>query len=112
MMYCVNCRNMHWGPAGFKRLRDYVALLLLVRPYRCQKCNIIQSGFILNVDSSGRRRDRPQQNAEAKCPACGAHARRVRRSFVERLLVFFHAYECSACGIRFRIANRLNKKSA
>jgi hypothetical protein len=51
MMYCIDCRNTHWVPAKFKRLRDYVALLLLRRPYRCRKCDRIQSGFIFGVDS-------------------------------------------------------------
>ena len=109
MMHCPRCNNTHWTRTKARRAEDSLAILRLKRPYRCIKCDRIQLGSIFldfkwpKISEKNRKRERRKKDSpNVKCPACGGEVRRSRRRGIERLLIFWRAYRCSHCDIRFR----------
>ncbi|MBI2149534.1 MAG: hypothetical protein HYU27_02870 [Acidobacteria bacterium] len=108
MMYCPRCNNTHWVKTGKRRPEDRLAILRLKRPYKCIKCDRIQLGSIFldykwpKLFSRKKREKRSKADKEqVKCPHCGGAVRRSRRKGLERLLIFWRAYRCSQCDVRF-----------
>jgi uncharacterized protein with PIN domain len=107
MMYCRRCNNTHWAKTQARNALDRLALLILRRPYQCNKCERIQLGSIfIDIKARSRKRQRRilQQrtdHSKIKCPECGGTVHRCRRRTIERLLVFTRAYRCFKCEARF-----------
>ncbi len=107
MMYCPRCNNTHWTRTEASRAADHFAILRLKRSYRCNKCGRIQLGSVF-LDfkwpklSEKKRKKSPPKKENVKCPNCGGEVRRSRRRGLERFLIFWRAYRCSHCDIRFR----------
>lgn len=98
-MRCPRCNNTHWIPEPRQLATDYARLVVLQRPFRCLKCDKIMNGpFWL---SGGRSKPKNKQGAGRACPKCGEPARRSRRRRLERMLIFWRAYRCGKCEVRF-----------
>ena len=97
-MRCPRCNNTHWLPEPRRLASDYLKLLALKRPFRCLKCDKIMSGLFWL--SEGRSIPK-KRSASRPCPKCGETTQRSRRRRLERVLVFWRAYRCGKCEVRF-----------
>ena len=108
-MNCPRCNNTHWTPSQHRNSKEWFAILLLCRPYRCLKCDFVRLGLIFLHREARPSSTRDKTLSEAKrCMECGLSLSRSKRRGIERLLVR-SAYRCNECKIRLRFVRILKR---